>query len=74
MVSVLVEKPLKALVLGVEGDGEEVKWSDNGFDIMPGDVLEVHRQPGKCLRKPLSKKGQPSESKDFRRMYQSFSP
>ncbi|KDQ11978.1 glycoside hydrolase family 2 protein [Botryobasidium botryosum FD-172 SS1] len=40
-VSIKVEKPLKALVLSVEGEGEEVNWSDNGFDVTPGDPLEI---------------------------------
>lgn len=40
-VLIRVEAPLKALVLSVEGNGEEVRWSDNGFDVMPDDPLEV---------------------------------
>ncbi|KDQ51573.1 glycoside hydrolase family 2 protein [Jaapia argillacea MUCL 33604] len=40
-VRVSAEKPVKALVLSVDGDGGEVKWSDNALDIMPGDEQMV---------------------------------
>lgn len=36
-----VIKPVKGLVLSVQGEGEEVKWSDNALDIMPGDPQVV---------------------------------
>lgn len=32
-----VTKPLKALVLSADGEGDEVNWSDNALDVMPGD-------------------------------------
>lgn len=39
-VTVSAEKPIKGLVLDVEGDAE-VQWSDQALDIMPGDVQVV---------------------------------
>ena len=38
---VTVEKPVKGLVLTATGDGEEVKWSDNALDVIPGDPQVV---------------------------------
>lgn len=37
-VEVSVRRPVKGLVLSVEdgGNGEEVKWSDNALDVLPG--------------------------------------
>jgi len=37
-VEVSVKRPVKGLVLSVEDDGagEEVKWSDNALDVLPG--------------------------------------
>ncbi|KAJ7625497.1 glycoside hydrolase [Roridomyces roridus] len=40
-VTVTVERPVKALVLSAVGEGEEVKWSDNALDVMPGDPQVV---------------------------------
>jgi len=40
-VNLSVDKPVKGLVLSVLGKGEEVKWSDNALDIMPGDPQVV---------------------------------
>ncbi|KAJ4478306.1 glycoside hydrolase [Lentinula aciculospora] len=37
MVFLDVEKPGKCVVLSVADDGEDVKWSDNALDLMPGD-------------------------------------
>lgn len=36
-VSIEVERPVKGLLLSVDGEGEEVKWSDNALDVIPGD-------------------------------------
>jgi beta-mannosidase len=33
--------PVKGLVLSVDEAGEEVKWSDNALDLVPGDVQKV---------------------------------
>ncbi|KZV98784.1 glycoside hydrolase family 2 protein, partial [Exidia glandulosa HHB12029] len=33
--------PLKGLVFSAVGEGPEVKWSDNGLDLWPGDVQVV---------------------------------
>lgn len=33
--------PLKGLVFSAVGEGREVKWSDNGLDLWPGDVQVV---------------------------------
>jgi beta-mannosidase len=39
------KRPVKGLVLGLEGDEDDtVKWSDNGLDIIPGDVQVVKAQ------------------------------
>jgi beta-mannosidase len=39
----LADKPTKAIVLDVEGnDDSALEWSDNGFDIMPGEVVTVN--------------------------------
>lgn len=35
-----VERPVKGLVLSVEGD-EQVKWSDNALDVNPGDPQDI---------------------------------
>ncbi|KAF8492119.1 glycoside hydrolase [Gautieria morchelliformis] len=40
-VSIDVARPVKGLVLGVEGEGEEVMWSDNNLDVVPGDGREI---------------------------------
>ncbi|KAJ7062793.1 glycoside hydrolase family 2 protein [Mycena amicta] len=42
-VTVSVKRPVKGLVLGVLGDddGPDVRWSDNGLDVMPGDPQVV---------------------------------
>ncbi|KAJ7283262.1 glycoside hydrolase [Mycena rebaudengoi] len=40
-VTVRAERPVKGLVLSVLGDGEDVRWSDNALDIMPGDPQVV---------------------------------
>ena len=40
--SIDVARPVKGLVLSVEGDGEEVRWSDNNnLDMIPGDPREI---------------------------------
>lgn len=42
VVSVQVRRPVKGLMLSVEGDGaDEVVWTDNYLDIVPGDGREV---------------------------------
>ncbi|KAJ3841495.1 glycoside hydrolase [Lentinula raphanica] len=41
VVSLEVAKPAKCVVLGVVGDGEDVTWSDNALDLMPGDKQVV---------------------------------
>ncbi|ORY26762.1 glycoside hydrolase superfamily [Naematelia encephala] len=35
------EKPVKGLVLDVDHEGEEVEWSDQAIDLMPGDEQVV---------------------------------
>ncbi|KAG9083623.1 hypothetical protein FS749_005886 [Ceratobasidium sp. UAMH 11750] len=40
-VTVSVERPAKGVVLSVEGDEEEVKWSDNALDLIPGELQTV---------------------------------
>lgn len=37
---VSVERPLKGLFISVI-EGEEVKWSDNNLDIVPGDIQTI---------------------------------
>ncbi|KAJ6603034.1 glycosyl hydrolase family 3 C-terminal domain-containing protein [Mycena sp. CBHHK59/15] len=34
-------RPVKGLVLSTLGDGEDVRWSDNALDVMPGDPQVV---------------------------------
>ncbi|KAI0073012.1 glycoside hydrolase [Panus rudis PR-1116 ss-1] len=44
-VTVNVRKPVKGLVLSVaesSNDADEVKWSDNALDVVPGDTQVVH--------------------------------
>lgn len=36
-VTINVIKPVKCLLLTVDGTGEEVQWSDNALDVTPGD-------------------------------------
>ncbi|KAI0345567.1 glycoside hydrolase [Trametopsis cervina] len=43
-VTVSVEKPVKGLLLAAEGTGEDVRWSDNALDIVPGDPQTVNVQ------------------------------
>ncbi|KAG8767471.1 hypothetical protein FRC12_006222 [Ceratobasidium sp. 428] len=40
-VTVSAERPAKCVVLDVEGDKDEVKWSDNALDIIPGEPQTV---------------------------------
>lgn len=41
IVEITTEKPVKCLVLSVTGD-EDVRWDDNGMDLMPGDTRVLH--------------------------------
>ncbi|KAJ3788678.1 glycoside hydrolase [Lentinula aff. detonsa] len=52
IVSLEVEKPAKCVVLSVVGDGEDVKWSDNALDLMPGDkqVIYAHGLLGRNIQ------------------------
>ncbi|EPQ54903.1 glycoside hydrolase [Gloeophyllum trabeum ATCC 11539] len=44
-VQIRVRKPVKALVLSVDGEeGPEVRWGDNALDVMPHDPQEVRVQ------------------------------
>ena len=38
-VSLSVKKSIKGVILDVDGD--DVKWSDQAFDLVPGDTQEV---------------------------------
>ena len=39
------QRPTKGIILDVEGDDDEgIVWSDNGFDIMPGEDVVIHTQ------------------------------
>ncbi|CAE6466616.1 unnamed protein product [Rhizoctonia solani] len=40
-VRVTSQKPAKAVMLSVEGDDDQVQWSDNALDVMPGDPQTV---------------------------------
>ncbi|KAJ7775670.1 glycoside hydrolase [Mycena maculata] len=40
-VTVRAERPVKGLVLSAAGGGEDVRWSDNALDVMPGDPQVV---------------------------------
>ena len=41
-VSLSARLPTKSVVLDVEGDDDEgLEWSDNGFDVMPGESVTV---------------------------------
>ncbi|KAJ6579656.1 glycoside hydrolase [Mycena vulgaris] len=40
-VTVRADRPVKGLVLSALGDGEDVRWSDNALDVMPGDPQVV---------------------------------
>lgn len=35
------EKPIKGVVLDVDVDGDEVRWSDQAIDLFPGDPQVV---------------------------------
>lgn len=39
-INVSVEKPAKGVVLSID-DEDNVSWSDNGFDVVPGDPQEI---------------------------------
>ena len=36
-----VKYPVKGLVLSIPGGEDDIAWSDNGFDIVPGHPYEV---------------------------------
>ncbi|CAE6472019.1 unnamed protein product [Rhizoctonia solani] len=40
-VQVTAQKPAKAVFLSVDGDDDQVQWSDNALDVMPGDPQTV---------------------------------
>src|SRR5271169_6556775 len=41
-VRIEADKPVKGIILDVEGDDDSgLEWSDNGFDVMPGEVVDV---------------------------------
>lgn len=41
-VTLSAKLPTKSVVLDVEGaDDSDLKWSDNGFDIMPGETVKI---------------------------------
>jgi len=41
-VTLRAAKPTKGVILDVEGDNDSgLEWSDNGFDIMPGEPIKV---------------------------------
>jgi beta-mannosidase len=40
-ITLKAEKPTKGVILDVEGDDSRLEWSDNGFDIMPGEIAKV---------------------------------
>ncbi|CAE6497533.1 unnamed protein product [Rhizoctonia solani] len=40
-VVVTAKRPAKAVMLGVDGEDDEVRWSDNALDVMPGDPQTV---------------------------------
>lgn len=44
LVIVEAKRPIKCLVLDYieEEGGQEVKWSDNGIDLFPGDTQTLH--------------------------------
>ncbi|KAG9002811.1 hypothetical protein FRB94_003614 [Tulasnella sp. JGI-2019a] len=46
MVTITAEKPIKGLFFDTEGeeDGQEVKWSDNAIDVLPGDTQTLQVQ------------------------------
>ena len=41
-IRVEADKPVKGVILDVEGDDDsELEWSDNGFDVMSGEVVNI---------------------------------
>jgi beta-mannosidase len=41
-VTLKTERPTKGVILDVEGDDDSgLEWSDNGFNIMPGEIVKV---------------------------------
>jgi len=41
-ITVTAKLPTKSVVLDVEGeDDSDLEWSDNGFDVMPGETIKV---------------------------------
>lgn len=52
-VRVRAAMPTKSIILDIDGDDDEgVTWSDNGFDMMPGETVVVHAK-GMSGRKVL---------------------
>ena len=44
-ICIRAERPTKGVILDVDGDDDKrIVWSDNGFDIMPGEGVVVHAQ------------------------------
>ncbi|PSS38124.1 hypothetical protein PHLCEN_2v31 [Hermanssonia centrifuga] len=60
-VTVTVGKPIKALVLSLDGEGES-QWSDNALDVVPGDpqVVTVRGLAGRNLRAAYMGKEKPT--------------
>ncbi|KIK67972.1 glycoside hydrolase family 2 protein [Collybiopsis luxurians FD-317 M1] len=63
-VSLEVEKPAKCVVLSVSGDGQDVKWSENALDLMPGDkqVVTVQGLQGRKIQVSYLGKEKASEA------------
>lgn len=40
-VTLSTNKPVKGIVLDVADGGEEVKWSDQAIDLVPGDAQTI---------------------------------
>ena len=41
-VSITADKPVRGVILDIAGDDDsELEWSDNGLDVMPGDMVKV---------------------------------
>jgi beta-mannosidase len=51
-ITVEASKPVKGLVFSTDGDGEEVKWSDNALDVVPDDkqVIVAAGLGGRALK------------------------
>lgn len=41
VIKLSADRPVKGVLLSVEGGEDDVRWSDNGFDVIPGHTERI---------------------------------